>query len=306
VVVVALRRRVPVRPVLAGAAPVVALLLAYDRAVTGSALGLPFTLLEPSDTPGFGLRRIIPELPFVRFDPLDGLWAMGAHLLALGGWLLLGPVLAAGAVVSVRRRDPGSALLAATVALSVAGYTCTWGPWNASSQWGGDRLFGPFYLLPVAAALAIMGAPTALRWARSPAGAAALALVAAANVVVLGVVVAENLEVRRLADGVLALADEVPDGDVLVVDTGFPYLSHAVPALGLSDDLLRRDPDVRAATGSALRSAAGDGRDAWRLGISFLYLVDGGPPPVLERLQPGGDHRADAGAVSAGDRPASR
>lgn len=50
-----------------GAAPMVGLLLAYNAAVTGSPLRMPLPAVEPLDTFGFGMRRIMPGDPLTPY-----------------------------------------------------------------------------------------------------------------------------------------------------------------------------------------------------------------------------------------------
>jgi len=157
-----LGRRI-VRPaacfMLGGLGPLVAF-LAYNDMATGSPLKLPFNLQDSHDTIGFGLRRLNPTEDFHHFGPLQGLLGMGAHLLLLLIWVAGGPILIGLAVVALRRgqlHGPPLALAATAVTLP-AGYLIFWGPWNAATIWGGIRLVGPFYVLPLVVVAGILGA----------------------------------------------------------------------------------------------------------------------------------------------------
>lgn len=146
-----------------GAVPLTAAVLAYDALATGSALRLPFGLLEPQDTLGFGTRRLFPEDAPHRFGPVQGLQGLLAHLVVAPlSWVALGVLVLPGALLSLRRwrrLDPGlRALLSAAFVLLVA-YLAFWGPYNASVLWGGPRVVGPFYALPLVLPLALAATP---------------------------------------------------------------------------------------------------------------------------------------------------
>jgi hypothetical protein len=135
-------------------------LLAFDAAATGSALQLPFSYLESEDAMGFGVRRLYPSDRAHHFGLADGLASVGDHLWLLGGWTCGGVILLGCAIAAVARRrvsGPGLAL-GAGVLLLLVGYVGFWGAWNAAELWGGIRYVGPFYGLPVLAALVLLGA----------------------------------------------------------------------------------------------------------------------------------------------------
>jgi hypothetical protein len=183
------RRWWTVRWLAAGLALPAALLLAFDAAATGRPFTLPFALLEPKDTLGFGVRKLYPSDGRHDFGIVDGLSGVGEHLWLLGGWAFGGAVLAVLAIVAVaRRRVAGAATaLGAGALLMLVGYIGFWGVWNAAVLWGGIRYVGPFYVLPVVLPLVLLGAQglvDLLRW-RPAAGGVAVAGAAALSGVVL-------------------------------------------------------------------------------------------------------------------------
>ncbi len=136
-------------------------LLAFDKAATGSALKLPFALLEPDDKLGFGGRKLYPSDPPHSFGILEGLSGVGGHLWLLGiGWAAGGVLLAVLAVVAVVRGRVSrpAALLGAGALLLVASYLFFWGAWNAADLWGGIRYVGPFYFMALLVPLVLLGA----------------------------------------------------------------------------------------------------------------------------------------------------
>ena len=153
------RRWAEVGRLAAGAVGPGILVLLYFRAATGSPFRAPFNLLDPSDSVGFGSRRMTPYEAPVEFGIDLGSRAMGTHALLMSFWTFGGLVLVALAVAGctrVRRSDPllPLALTAITVPL---GYLFFWGTYNALS-WGGPFHLGPYYWMPVLLPLAVLAA----------------------------------------------------------------------------------------------------------------------------------------------------
>jgi len=131
---------------------------AYFRAATGSVLRPPFTFVGPSDTLGFGPRRMYAGMPFVDYTPGRAVLAFARLTVLTGFWGFGGMVLIALAVVGYRRLGSGPGRWLALVAVTVpAGYAAFWGSFS-SSEWGGPWRFGPFYWLPVIVPGTILGA----------------------------------------------------------------------------------------------------------------------------------------------------
>ena len=131
-----------------GAVPPVAGMAIYFRLATGSFLRPPFTFVGPSDTLGFGPKRMYAEMPFLDYTPGRALLAFGRLIVLTGFWGFGGLLLIGLAVVgfrSLRGAGRGLALVAVTVPV---GYLFFWGSFS-SSEWGGPWRFGPFYWLPV-------------------------------------------------------------------------------------------------------------------------------------------------------------
>lgn len=144
-----------------GALGPVLLLLAFNHALTGDALSFPFRLLEPSDTPGLGLRRSLPTDGYLDYTPSRAISSMGRNLLLVSVWSAGGVVgLALAATTLWRRRLPGAPLVLAVLAIWPVGYALFWGSFVAAYLWDGALFLGPFYYLPMVAVLALAVAPT--------------------------------------------------------------------------------------------------------------------------------------------------
>ncbi|MGY1641741.1 glycosyltransferase family 39 protein [Geodermatophilus sp. SYSU D00703] len=161
----------------AGAAPLLALSLAYNAVVVGGPLRLPFSVTGPQDGFGFGRRGVFPQST-VDFTPADGVSGLLDNLRWTPSWVFGGIVLVAAAVLGLARtRGPERRPVAALAVVVPLGYLPFWGPWAMSSLWRGVELFGPYYLLPVVVPLVVFGA-AGLTWLGRRAGAAPRALTA--------------------------------------------------------------------------------------------------------------------------------
>jgi 4-amino-4-deoxy-L-arabinose transferase-like glycosyltransferase len=131
-------------------------LLAFDHAMTGSAFRLPFNLLEPSDRPGFGLRRALPSDAAINYRLPEAGSALGRNLLLVSAWTGGGLVACALAVTAiVRRRLPGGAFLVSLLVVWPAGYFFFWGSYLTAYVWDGALFLGPYYYLPMTVAISI-------------------------------------------------------------------------------------------------------------------------------------------------------
>jgi hypothetical protein len=224
VLVWALRRSFAALPWVAlGALPPSVATLAYTWAVTGSPVRLPFGLLEPRDSLGFGARKLYPEDVPHRFGVAESAEAAWRHFL-LGGaaWTLLAVALLA---LLLARPPRGVRIVAlASLALPVT-YLAFWGPYSASVLWGGTSVIGPFYALPLLPAIALLVASA--RPSRLLAGAVALGLLVNAATAANALYDAAGHD--RRTDTILRLADA--HGGPLLVDSDPPYLGHPVSAL---------------------------------------------------------------------------
>ena len=138
-------------------APFAAMALYFQR-TTGSVSELPFQLLDPADTLGFGRRRIFPGAPYVDFDFSLAVDALVAQLHLLVVWSCGGALLVALAVRAMRRPWRGAMVAtAAAAATTVGGYFFFWGGVNALS-WGGPFQLGPWYTMPALVPLCVLGA----------------------------------------------------------------------------------------------------------------------------------------------------
>ena len=237
--------RPSVRAMLAFAAPTtvgVACLLAWNHASTGSPLRLPFAVLEPDDTLGFGVRRLYPTDTDHHFGLGEGLSGIVRHGLLLAWWVAGGAVLLVLAVAAVVRPSARGAArcLAVTAILLPLGYVAFWGPWNASVLWGGTRYVGPFYLLPVVVPLAVLGARglvELLRMRRASGVAAGVAIVATAAGAMV-VIVDDNRSITRYHQMVVDVVAG-PGGSPKLVFAALPtpFLMHPVPVVANRWDL---------------------------------------------------------------------
>jgi len=142
-----------------GGLPVLVGVLLYDRHVTGAALRLPFSLLDPHDSFGFGGHRFFPEDALHHYGLLQAVAGTSRHFFiepAQWMWGFL-PVLAL-ALWAVRPGGSASErhrVLVASAGCLLVAYFFFWGPWHASYYWGWTRSAGPFYSLPMFAPLVL-------------------------------------------------------------------------------------------------------------------------------------------------------
>ena len=169
----------------------VALTLAYNATVTGSALTFPYEAFAPRDGPGLGRREILGHsveysLPVALRTNAEVLWylltrwvpagALGTALAGLG--LLAGSrarrVLPGGLSTALEGGD-GRVVLAGLFVTVPAGNVLFWGNYNILATPGDptDGLlgqFGPFYHFDLLAPVAIFGAAGALALWRARTG----------------------------------------------------------------------------------------------------------------------------------------
>jgi dolichyl-phosphate-mannose-protein mannosyltransferase len=137
--------------------PLAAMLLFFNAA-TGSPLDSPFNI-DPSDTLGFGLKRMTPGGRVTDFTPALALEGLKGNARSLGSWSFGGIALLALAMAGLRKlrpRDPARWLALVAVTVPV-GYLFFWGSYG-TVKWGGPERLGPFYYLPVLTPLSILAA----------------------------------------------------------------------------------------------------------------------------------------------------
>lgn len=217
-----------------GALPLAVVTLLYNAAVTGSPLRLPFDLLEPSDTLGFGDRRLFPEDTTHGFGPLQSVAGLARHF-AVGGsaWTLLpvavtAVVLATPAARRALSRGPLGWVVGSSLALPVA-YLGFWGPYHASVLWDGTDTVGAFYAMPLLPAIGLVVASLGLPRRRAATVVVVAALVTNVTQAAFAVVNAHAGATRT--GTLLRLADEARAVGTLLLDTDPPYLGHPVSAL---------------------------------------------------------------------------
>jgi hypothetical protein len=150
-----------------GAVPPLLTMVVYFQVATGSFLRPPFTFVGPSDTLGFGPKRMYAGMPYLDYTPGRALLAFGRLIVLTGFWGFGGLLLIGLAVMGYRGLQGGAGRGLALVAVTVPlGYAFFWGSFS-SSEWGGPWRFGPFYWLPViipASILAAAGFARLWRW----------------------------------------------------------------------------------------------------------------------------------------------
>ncbi len=151
------RWRAAVPFALGAAVPAIGL-LAFDAAVMGSPLRLPFTVTGPVDTLGFGDRGVFRGLT-VPFSLANGFEAMVLNLAWMLPWVAGGPVLVAAAVAGWRwaPRSPGRTALATLALVIPIAFVPFWGAWAVVHFWPGTMTLGPFYHLALLLPLAVFG-----------------------------------------------------------------------------------------------------------------------------------------------------
>ena len=267
---------------LGAAAPLTAM-VAYFRVATGSFLRPPFTFVGPSDTLGFGPKRMYTGMPFLDFTPGRALVAFGRLTVLTGFWGFGGLLLIGLAAVGYRSFRGRAARWLVVVAVTVpVGYGFFWGSFS-SSEWGGPWRFGPFYWLPVLVPASILGAAgfgRLWRWDRVVARVVAGGMAA----VSLFVVVQALDEHRRYG----AVRDQLYAAPL----TAAAEFDHAVVFLPPLDGPYLLQPF------SLARNATFDGRVVWALDRGARKNLD-----VVQRLPGRTPYRV---LFSGGDRSPTR
>jgi hypothetical protein len=141
-----------------GAVPPLVGMAVYFQVATGSFFRPPFTFVGPSDTLGFGPKRMYAEMPYLDYTAGRALVAFGRLTVLTGFWGFGGLLLVGLAVMGYRSLRGGAGRWLALVAVTVPlGYAFFWGSFS-SSEWGGPWRFGPFYWLPVIIPVSILAA----------------------------------------------------------------------------------------------------------------------------------------------------
>ncbi|MCU1345591.1 MAG: hypothetical protein JWL70_1857, partial [Acidimicrobiia bacterium] len=138
---------------LAGAVPVLALMLLFNWRVMGGPFRLPFNVTGSADAFGFGNRGVF-ESSTLPFHFGDGLAGLGQCMLWFITWLPGGvgfvAFMIAGLVHTARRgAGPARWVVGSWLLVIPIGYLFFWGPWAMSYNWKGVQSFGPFYHLPM-------------------------------------------------------------------------------------------------------------------------------------------------------------
>ena len=142
-----------------GSVPGVVGFFVYNWAVTGDATEVPFRLLDPSDTLGFGSKRLEAIGPYTNYTTGKAWRATGGNLSLLVLWSSGGLVLVllaiVGFMVSTRRTR---LVLSSLLVTWIGGYFFFWGAFSYIYAWNGGRFLGPFYYMPALIPMVVFGA----------------------------------------------------------------------------------------------------------------------------------------------------
>jgi len=212
------------------AAAALAGFLAFNRAATGSALRPPFSLLEPNDAVGFGMRQLYAEDRPRRFGILQGLSGATAHGALLNTWVAGGTILLVLAVATLLRRQVRGvawSFVAVGVLLPLS-YLFFWGPWNATVLWGGTRYVGPFYFLPLVLPLGLLGGRglVDLYRRRAAVGVAIAAAMLAVTATSLAVILSANAAFSSSNEALARLVEGRSPEELIFTTLPTPFLMH--------------------------------------------------------------------------------
>ncbi len=143
---------------LAGFLPVSLLTPIYNYLQTGSPISFPFAL-DPSDTLGFGLKRLHPTGEYLLYDVSKASFSLFVSLWRSCFWTFGGPILFSLATYYgiFQRRSKAELSLFWIIFLLPAGYFFFWGSYH--SIWAADLdTLGPNYYLPVLVPICLFGA----------------------------------------------------------------------------------------------------------------------------------------------------
>jgi len=277
-----------------GLVPPLAAMLGYFWLATGSPLRSPFAL-DPSDTFGFGERRMVSGQSLMRFSPAQGWEGIAGHVLLTSFWGFGGLVLVGLALIGFRRAERGGVgrWLALAILTTPIGYLFWWGSYGAW-VFGVPRYLGPYYLMPVLAPLVLLGTMGFIRFWRWDRAIAACAVVGmlASSVFVVTKALNVNLDFRaqdaRLYSGLRG--QSLSNAVVFLPPLDGPQLLHPFAALQNSASY---DDKVIWASGSGDEQDlevldAFPGREPYRLQTEGAYgdsRPDSKLGSTLERLQ---------------------
>ena len=219
-----------------GALPLVVAVGAYNTVVSGAPWVLPFSLLEPDDALGYGVRRLLPEDTGLSFYPPQGVQALVVHF-GVGSltWYALGALLVPAAIAAWRRPATSEAtrLLLVGVLVLLVAYTAFWGPYNYTFLWKqGARVMGPVYGVALLVPVVLAGLPVLKDWLaarRSIRVLAGIAVVVAVGQLVAAVAYA-TVDARR-TDTLLDVTEAARGDGSLLISVDPPYLGHPVTGL---------------------------------------------------------------------------
>ena len=127
--------------------------------LTGNPLLFPFSLYEPLDTLGFGLRRSHPDEVPIEYDLAKGMIGLRSSVFELSFWIFGGPLLVfLGYLGIILSRWTTWKIIAILLLVTVpVGYIFFWGSYNLAVLWKGDEYLGPFYYIPMLIPIILLG-----------------------------------------------------------------------------------------------------------------------------------------------------
>ena len=133
--------------------------LAINFILSGNPLLFPFSLYEPLDTFGFGLRRSHPDEVPIEYDLAKGIIGLRSSVFELSFWIFGGPLLVfLGYLGIILSRWTTWKIIAILLLVTVpVGYIFFWGSYNLAVLWKGDEYLGPFYCIPMLIPITLLG-----------------------------------------------------------------------------------------------------------------------------------------------------
>ena len=145
--------------VVIGMIPPLVVGLVISFILSGNPLLFPFSVYDPLDTLGFGLKRSHSgEIP-IDYDLAKGIIGLRSSVFQLSFWVFGGPLLLfLGYLGTILSRWTTWKLIAILllVIFPVANIFF-WGSYNLSVLWKGDQYLGPFYYIPMLIPITLLG-----------------------------------------------------------------------------------------------------------------------------------------------------
>ena len=142
-----------------GLIPPLAVGLLINFILSGNPLLFPFSVYDPLDTLGFGLKRShAGEIP-LDYDLAKGIIGLRNSVFQLSFWVFGGPLLMCLAYLGTTSSRWTTWQLIAVLLLVIfpVANIFFWGSYNLSVLWKGDQYLGPFYYIPMLVPITLLG-----------------------------------------------------------------------------------------------------------------------------------------------------